>query len=72
MLPAGNSFKLQNQVDVGVVLGNPDCIEAVVKQKILINRNCVLFWVRAAVRRGRGTSTRAVDLLEARGYLNRP
>lgn len=42
----GNIFQLLSQVDLGVVLADPSCIEAVVKQKVLINRNSVLFWVR--------------------------
>ncbi|XP_074170496.1 cation channel sperm-associated auxiliary subunit gamma [Rhinolophus sinicus] len=41
----GNSFQLQSQVDLGVVLADPSCTEAVVKQKVLTNRNSVLFWV---------------------------
>lgn len=46
MLRAGNIFHLQSQVDLGVVLADPDCTEVVVKQNILINRNSVLFLVR--------------------------
>ncbi|KAF6287656.1 cation channel sperm associated auxiliary subunit gamma [Rhinolophus ferrumequinum] len=41
----GNSFQLQNEVDLGVVLADPGCTEAVVKQKVPTNRNSVLFWV---------------------------
>ncbi|XP_054444788.1 cation channel sperm-associated auxiliary subunit gamma [Pteronotus mesoamericanus] len=41
----GNIFQLQSQVDLGVVLSDPDCTEVVVKQKVLINRNSVLFWI---------------------------
>uniref|UniRef100_A0A8C9M9L3 Cation channel sperm associated auxiliary subunit gamma n=1 Tax=Panthera tigris altaica TaxID=74533 RepID=A0A8C9M9L3_PANTA len=37
---------LKSTVDLGVVLADPGCIEAVVKQKFLINRNSVLFRVR--------------------------
>ncbi|XP_008138266.2 cation channel sperm-associated auxiliary subunit gamma [Eptesicus fuscus] len=44
-LEPGNIFQLLSQVDLGVVLADPSCIEAVVKQKVLINRNSVLFWV---------------------------
>lgn len=33
-------------VDLAVVLADPDCIEAMVKEKVLVNRNSVLFWVR--------------------------
>lgn len=43
---AGNIFQLLSQVDLGVVLADPICIEVVVKQKVLINRNSVLFGVR--------------------------
>uniref|UniRef100_A0A2K5DNH6 Cation channel sperm associated auxiliary subunit gamma n=1 Tax=Aotus nancymaae TaxID=37293 RepID=A0A2K5DNH6_AOTNA len=41
----GSAFQLQTQVDVGVVLANPGCIEALVKQEVLINRNSVLFLI---------------------------
>uniref|UniRef100_A0A8C8X4Q5 Cation channel sperm associated auxiliary subunit gamma n=1 Tax=Panthera leo TaxID=9689 RepID=A0A8C8X4Q5_PANLE len=40
------SEELKSTVDLGVVLADPGCIEAVVKQKFLINRNSVLFRVR--------------------------
>lgn len=43
---AGNIFHLLSQLDLGVVLADPSCIEAVVKQKVLINRNSVYFSVR--------------------------
>lgn len=43
---AGNIFQLLSQVDLGVVLADPSCIEAVVRQEVLINRNSVLFRVR--------------------------
>ncbi|XP_055225252.1 cation channel sperm-associated auxiliary subunit gamma isoform X6 [Gorilla gorilla gorilla] len=39
----GTAFQLHSQVDVGVVLADPGCIEASVKQEVLINRNSVLF-----------------------------
>ncbi|XP_008591994.1 PREDICTED: LOW QUALITY PROTEIN: cation channel sperm-associated protein subunit gamma [Galeopterus variegatus] len=39
----GNPYQLSSQVDLGVVLADPDCLEAVVRQEILINRNSVLF-----------------------------
>ncbi|XP_062965956.1 cation channel sperm-associated auxiliary subunit gamma [Cynocephalus volans] len=39
----GNAYQLRSQVDLGVVLADPDCLEAVVRQEILINRNSVLF-----------------------------
>uniref|UniRef100_A0A7N5JK76 Cation channel sperm associated auxiliary subunit gamma n=1 Tax=Ailuropoda melanoleuca TaxID=9646 RepID=A0A7N5JK76_AILME len=40
-----HSFEFQpDKVDLGVVLADPGCIEVVVKQKVLINRNSVLFW----------------------------
>uniref|UniRef100_A0A7N5KJB8 Cation channel sperm associated auxiliary subunit gamma n=1 Tax=Ailuropoda melanoleuca TaxID=9646 RepID=A0A7N5KJB8_AILME len=40
-----HSFEFQpERVDLGVVLADPGCIEVVVKQKVLINRNSVLFW----------------------------
>lgn len=57
-------------MDLGVVLADPNCIEAVVKQQVLTNRNSVLFWVSQVVRRCRGRSMWAVDLLEAPGSLN--
>ncbi|XP_019521872.1 PREDICTED: cation channel sperm-associated protein subunit gamma isoform X1 [Hipposideros armiger] len=41
----GNSFQLQRQVELGVVLSNPNCTEAVVKQNVLTDSNSVLFWV---------------------------
>ncbi|XP_066100231.1 cation channel sperm-associated auxiliary subunit gamma, partial [Saccopteryx bilineata] len=41
----GNIFQLQSQVDLGVVLADSNCIEAMVKQKVLTNRNSVLFWI---------------------------
>ncbi|XP_014651567.1 PREDICTED: cation channel sperm-associated protein subunit gamma [Ceratotherium simum simum] len=47
----GFLFKLQSQLGLGVVLANPDCIEAVVKQKVLVNRNSVLFWVTLSDKR---------------------
>lgn len=68
---AGNLFQLLSQVDLGVVLADPSCIEAVVRQEVLINRNSVLFRVRKAVRRCRDRFTQAVDLWEVRGSLNR-
>lgn len=40
------TLELRSKVDLGVVLADPGCIEVVVKQKVLINRNSVLFWVR--------------------------
>uniref|UniRef100_G1NWW6 Cation channel sperm associated auxiliary subunit gamma n=1 Tax=Myotis lucifugus TaxID=59463 RepID=G1NWW6_MYOLU len=44
-LEPGNLFQLLSQVDLGVVLADPSCIEAVVKQQVLIKRNSVLFRV---------------------------
>ncbi|CAK6437006.1 unnamed protein product [Pipistrellus nathusii] len=44
-LEPGNIFHLLSQLDLGVVLADPSCIEAVVKQKVLINRNSVYFSV---------------------------
>ncbi|KAM5295935.1 cation channel sperm-associated auxiliary subunit gamma [Glossophaga mutica] len=41
----GNTFRLQSQVDLGVVLADPYCTEVVVKQHILVNLNSVLFLV---------------------------
>ncbi|XP_037586598.1 cation channel sperm-associated protein subunit gamma isoform X5 [Cebus imitator] len=41
----GSAFQPHTRVDVGVVLANPGCIEALVKQEILINRNSVLFLI---------------------------
>uniref|UniRef100_A0A2K5JBZ0 Cation channel sperm associated auxiliary subunit gamma n=1 Tax=Colobus angolensis palliatus TaxID=336983 RepID=A0A2K5JBZ0_COLAP len=43
MADLGTVFQLHSQVDVGVVLADPGCIEASVKQEVLINRNSVLF-----------------------------
>uniref|UniRef100_A0A8C7AMI3 Cation channel sperm associated auxiliary subunit gamma n=1 Tax=Neovison vison TaxID=452646 RepID=A0A8C7AMI3_NEOVI len=41
----GHSLEFQpERVDLGVVLADADCIEVVVNQKVLINRNSVLFW----------------------------
>lgn len=37
---------MQGKVGLAVVLADPECIEAVVKEKVLVNRNSVLFWVR--------------------------
>ncbi|XP_047567587.1 cation channel sperm-associated auxiliary subunit gamma isoform X2 [Lutra lutra] len=39
------TLELRSKVDLGVVLADADCIEVVVNQKVLINRNSVLFWV---------------------------
>ncbi|XP_047645862.1 cation channel sperm-associated auxiliary subunit gamma isoform X5 [Phacochoerus africanus] len=57
----GHSFDLEaqssassqpgSQVGLAVVLADPACIEAVVKQKDLINRNSVLFWVTLSDKR---------------------
>ncbi|XP_059522649.1 cation channel sperm-associated auxiliary subunit gamma [Myotis daubentonii] len=44
-LEPGNIFQLLSQVDLGVVLADPSCIEAVVRQEVIINRNSVLFRV---------------------------
>ncbi|XP_076988092.1 cation channel sperm-associated auxiliary subunit gamma isoform X3 [Tamandua tetradactyla] len=41
----GSSFQLESRLGLGVLLADPGCIEVVVKQKILINRNSVLFRV---------------------------
>uniref|UniRef100_A0A2K6S779 Cation channel sperm associated auxiliary subunit gamma n=1 Tax=Saimiri boliviensis boliviensis TaxID=39432 RepID=A0A2K6S779_SAIBB len=41
----GSAFQMHTQVDVGVVLADPGCIEALVKQEVLINRNSVLFLI---------------------------
>lgn len=47
VLGAGDDvFKLRSQVDLGVVITDPNCIGVVVRQKDLIHRNSVLFWVR--------------------------
>uniref|UniRef100_A0A8D2JWU9 Cation channel sperm associated auxiliary subunit gamma n=1 Tax=Theropithecus gelada TaxID=9565 RepID=A0A8D2JWU9_THEGE len=43
MADLGTVFQLHSQVDVGVVLADPGCIEASVKQEVLINRKAVLF-----------------------------
>uniref|UniRef100_A0A8C6AS23 Cation channel sperm associated auxiliary subunit gamma n=1 Tax=Monodon monoceros TaxID=40151 RepID=A0A8C6AS23_MONMO len=36
---------------LAVVLADPECIEAVVKEKVLVNRNSVLFWVTLSDKR---------------------
>lgn len=48
---AGASSQPGSQVGLAVVLADPACIEAVVKQKDLINRNSVLFWVTLSDKR---------------------
>lgn len=45
MLIVLTTLELRSKVDLGVVLADADCIEVVVDQKVLINRNSVLFWV---------------------------
>ncbi|XP_058136160.1 cation channel sperm-associated auxiliary subunit gamma isoform X2 [Dasypus novemcinctus] len=47
----GASFQLESQLDLGVLLADPGCIEAAVKQEILINRNSVLFKVTLSDKR---------------------
>nr|XP_030730223.1 cation channel sperm-associated protein subunit gamma isoform X5 [Globicephala melas] len=47
----GPSFQLQSKVGLAVVLADPECIEAVVKEKVLVNRNSVLFWVTLSDKR---------------------
>ncbi|XP_057391052.1 cation channel sperm-associated auxiliary subunit gamma isoform X3 [Balaenoptera acutorostrata] len=47
----GASFQVQSQVGLAVVLADPGCIEAVVKEKVLVNRNSVLFWVTLSDKR---------------------
>nr|KAF6409224.1 cation channel sperm associated auxiliary subunit gamma [Rousettus aegyptiacus] len=44
-LELDNTFPLRSQLGLGLVLSDPSCIHAVVKQKIFINRNSALFWV---------------------------
>uniref|UniRef100_H0WP32 Cation channel sperm associated auxiliary subunit gamma n=1 Tax=Otolemur garnettii TaxID=30611 RepID=H0WP32_OTOGA len=39
----GAANQLQSKVDVSVVLADPHCMEAVVKQEVLVNRQSVLF-----------------------------
>uniref|UniRef100_A0A8C9P4W3 Cation channel sperm associated auxiliary subunit gamma n=1 Tax=Spermophilus dauricus TaxID=99837 RepID=A0A8C9P4W3_SPEDA len=41
----GSAFKVQSKVSVGVVLADPSCMESLVKQKVLVKRNSVLFLV---------------------------
>ncbi|TEA42727.1 hypothetical protein DBR06_SOUSAS1610250 [Sousa chinensis] len=50
-LHAGPSFQLQSKVGLAVVLADPECIEAVVKEEVLVNRNSVLFWVTLSDKR---------------------
>ncbi|XP_022441465.1 cation channel sperm-associated protein subunit gamma isoform X1 [Delphinapterus leucas] len=47
----GPSFQVQSKVGLAVVLADPECIEAVVKEKVLVNRNSVLFWVTLSDKR---------------------
>ncbi|XP_010847485.1 PREDICTED: cation channel sperm-associated protein subunit gamma isoform X10 [Bison bison bison] len=47
----GPSFQVLSPVDLAVVLADPDCIEAMVKEKVLVNRNSVLFWVTLSDKR---------------------
>ncbi|XP_026935224.1 cation channel sperm-associated auxiliary subunit gamma isoform X4 [Sagmatias obliquidens] len=47
----GPSFQLQSKVGLAVVLADPECIEAVVKEKVVVNRNSVLFWVTLSDKR---------------------
>ncbi|XP_066874566.1 cation channel sperm-associated auxiliary subunit gamma isoform X5 [Kogia breviceps] len=47
----GASFQVQSRVSLAVVLADPGCIEAVVKEKVLVNRNSVLFWVTLSDKR---------------------
>ncbi|XP_077709298.1 cation channel sperm-associated auxiliary subunit gamma isoform X5 [Canis aureus] len=42
---------LGSKVDLGVVLADPGCLEAVVKEEVLTNRNSVLFWVTLSDKR---------------------
>ncbi|XP_032468965.1 cation channel sperm-associated protein subunit gamma isoform X6 [Phocoena sinus] len=42
---------VQSKVGLAVVLADPECIEAVVKEKVLVNRNSVLFWVTLSDKR---------------------
>ncbi|XP_024589522.1 cation channel sperm-associated protein subunit gamma isoform X4 [Neophocaena asiaeorientalis asiaeorientalis] len=42
---------VQGKVGLAVVLADPECIEAVVKEKVLVNRNSVLFWVTLSDKR---------------------
>uniref|UniRef100_A0A8C3VRC4 Cation channel sperm associated auxiliary subunit gamma n=1 Tax=Catagonus wagneri TaxID=51154 RepID=A0A8C3VRC4_9CETA len=46
-----SSSQRRSQVGLAVVLADPSCIEAVVKQKDLINRNSVLFWLTLSDKR---------------------
>ncbi|NIG60295.1 cation channel sperm-associated protein subunit gamma [Pontoporia blainvillei] len=50
-LHAGPSFQVQSKVGLAVVLADPECIEAVVKEKVLVSRNSVLFWVTLSDKR---------------------
>lgn len=46
MLAVFTAEELHSKVYLGVMLADPSCIEAEVKQKVFINRNSVLFRVR--------------------------
>ncbi|XP_027797305.2 cation channel sperm-associated auxiliary subunit gamma isoform X5 [Marmota flaviventris] len=41
----GSAFKVQSKVSVGVVLADPSCTESLIKQKVLVKRNSVLFLI---------------------------
>ncbi|KAI4571539.1 hypothetical protein MJG53_013645 [Ovis ammon polii x Ovis aries] len=47
----GPSFRVLSPVDLAVVLADPHCIEAIVKEKVLVNLNSVLFWVKLSDKR---------------------
>uniref|UniRef100_A0A8D2DMP7 Cation channel sperm-associated protein subunit gamma n=1 Tax=Sciurus vulgaris TaxID=55149 RepID=A0A8D2DMP7_SCIVU len=41
----GSVFKVRSRVSVGVVVADPSCTESLVKQRVLVKRNSVLFLV---------------------------
>uniref|UniRef100_A0A8C6APZ0 Cation channel sperm associated auxiliary subunit gamma n=1 Tax=Monodon monoceros TaxID=40151 RepID=A0A8C6APZ0_MONMO len=56
-LDKGTSYRFsvfltaRDKLGLAVVLADPECIEAVVKEKVLVNRNSVLFWVTLSDKR---------------------
>ncbi|KAK2500247.1 hypothetical protein MC885_017250 [Smutsia gigantea] len=47
----GSTYQLRSQVDLGVVLADPDCVKVVVKEKAFVNRNSLLFRVTLSDKR---------------------
>ncbi|XP_036732375.2 cation channel sperm-associated auxiliary subunit gamma isoform X5 [Manis pentadactyla] len=47
----GTTYQLRSQVNLGVVLADPNCIKVVVKEKVFVNYNSLLFWVTLSDKR---------------------